>query len=228
MASGVPRRNGFAQPRDSLGGRVSVVFPVTDRLDELVDDGRRGGEIGVSHSEVDDILPASACGHLEFIDGAEDVWGKLGDPFEFHHGRRGLPSWQSEAKTGSNIWARLRNLFRSFPICQLLQILLPPAMDRASEIHFGSPRCRPLPRHFSPTRHTPRTERFEGENTEGQRERENSQTEGIRETLKERGSRSGARKIFGKKERDLSPSGRSGFPIWDLRISYKTVLLDRA
>ncbi|MCY1441564.1 hypothetical protein D9M71_578830 [compost metagenome] len=75
----VPARDGSAQAWNAAGSGVSVgVFTLGD-LHELFHDVRRGGAVGVAHGEVDDVLAATACGHLEFSGDVEDVGGETID-----------------------------------------------------------------------------------------------------------------------------------------------------
>ncbi|MDT4837298.1 hypothetical protein FQZ97_710280 [compost metagenome] len=57
------------------------VFALGD-LNELLHDMRRGGAVGVAHGQVDDVLAAAACGHLEFGGDVEDVGGETIDARE--------------------------------------------------------------------------------------------------------------------------------------------------
>ena len=82
VAALVPVADRPAQPRDAARHRVAVGVVACRRLDELVDDVRRRGLVGVAHAEVDDVLAAMTCGRLELVDGAEDVRGQAVDAGE--------------------------------------------------------------------------------------------------------------------------------------------------
>ena len=51
---------------------------------QLVDDVRRRREIGVAHTEVDDVLAGAARARLEIVDDVEDVRREAIDAAEFH------------------------------------------------------------------------------------------------------------------------------------------------
>lgn len=54
-------------------------------LDHLVDDVRRGGAVGVSHAEVDNVFTAFAGGGLEIAGYVEDVGRKALEAREVIH-----------------------------------------------------------------------------------------------------------------------------------------------
>src|SRR5665647_2064685 len=75
---------GIAKLRDAPRCRIAVVAAVLGRLRELVHDGLRGGQIGVAHAEVDDVLaPATRLG-LHVVHDAEDVGRQAVYAAEFH------------------------------------------------------------------------------------------------------------------------------------------------
>ena len=82
VAARVPVTDGPAQPRDSARHRVAVGVLACRHLAELVDDVAGRGLVGVAHAEVDHVLAAMTCGHLELVDGAEDVRGQAVDAGE--------------------------------------------------------------------------------------------------------------------------------------------------
>src|SRR5665647_3752360 len=62
-AAVIPIAEREAQLRDAPGRRIAVVAAVLGRLRELVRDRLRGGQIGVAHAEVDNVLaPATRLG----------------------------------------------------------------------------------------------------------------------------------------------------------------------
>ncbi len=62
-----------------------MVPGVRGRLDEFFDDMGRGGEIGIAHPEVNDILPPLAGGELELVHGREHIGRQAGDSLKFVH-----------------------------------------------------------------------------------------------------------------------------------------------
>ena len=61
-----------------------MVPRVLGRFRQLVDDVRRRREIGVAHTEVDDVLAGPARARLEIVDDVEDVRREAIDAAEFH------------------------------------------------------------------------------------------------------------------------------------------------
>jgi len=74
----------LAQVGQPPRGPVAVVAPGAGRLDQLVDDERGAGQVGVSESEVDDVLAGPARLGLELVDLGEDIRGQVVDPAELH------------------------------------------------------------------------------------------------------------------------------------------------
>ena len=64
-AARVPVTDRPPQSRNAFRNRIAVRIPALHRFDELGDDVRRRRTVGISHAEVDDVLAAPACGHLE-------------------------------------------------------------------------------------------------------------------------------------------------------------------
>ena len=64
-AARVPVTDRPPQSRNAFRDRIAVRIPALHRFDELGDDVRRRRTVGISHAEVDDVLAAPACGHLE-------------------------------------------------------------------------------------------------------------------------------------------------------------------
>ena len=80
----VPTRHRQAELGQTLGERVAVIRPFARRLDQLLDDVRRRGPVGVSHAEIDDVLPRDAGPVLEVHDFGKNIRGKALDPRKFH------------------------------------------------------------------------------------------------------------------------------------------------
>ena len=70
----VPFGDRFAQPGDSARRGIAVVVRLSGRLDQLVDDvlGRR--QVGVSHPQIDDVLPRPPLLHLERVHLGKNIW----------------------------------------------------------------------------------------------------------------------------------------------------------
>jgi hypothetical protein len=81
----VPVADGQPQLRDPAGKRITVVPGVADRLDKLVDDVFRRGNIGVSHPQVDDVLAGVAQFRLELHHDRENVRRQTLDSRELFH-----------------------------------------------------------------------------------------------------------------------------------------------
>ena len=80
----VPVDDRLTQLGDPAARRVAVVPRVLGRFRQLVDDVRRRREIGVAHTEVDDVLAGPARARLEIVDDVEDVRREAIDAAEFH------------------------------------------------------------------------------------------------------------------------------------------------
>ena len=72
-ASLIPLADRAPQARNAAGHGVAVGVRPLHGFDELVDDVPGRGAVGIAHSEVDDVLPAPAGGHLELGGDVEDV-----------------------------------------------------------------------------------------------------------------------------------------------------------
>ncbi len=70
------------------------------RLDQFVHDVVRGRQVGIPHSEVDDVFASGAGLDLQLIDNAKDVGRQPLDPFELLHG---LPFRRSTNRRSWNI-----------------------------------------------------------------------------------------------------------------------------
>jgi hypothetical protein len=82
-APGVVGGIGAAQAGDAFGGRIAVRLGVLRRLDQLGDDMRRRGAVGITHAEIDHILPGGSPLGLQRVDFREDVRGEALDAIEF-------------------------------------------------------------------------------------------------------------------------------------------------
>ena len=87
IAGLVPVADGLAQARNALGNRVTVGVATTHGLDQLFDDMRRGGLVGIAHAEVDNVFTTSPSGHFEFAGDVEDIGRQAGNSGKFVHRR---------------------------------------------------------------------------------------------------------------------------------------------
>jgi len=69
--------NLFAQFGDAARLRVAMIARIARGFDQLVDDGARGGAVGVPHAEIDDIDLCGARLGAHLIDYGEYVGRKL-------------------------------------------------------------------------------------------------------------------------------------------------------
>ncbi len=86
IVSGVPVGDGGAELGNSPGGGIAMGAGILDGFDELFHDVRRGGEVRVPHSQVNDVVPFAPGLHLQVIDDGKDVGRKPLDAIEFFHG----------------------------------------------------------------------------------------------------------------------------------------------
>jgi len=69
----VPVGNRAAQSGDAHGGRIAVVVLFSGGFHHFFDDVGRGGQVGVAHAHIDDILPGPPAFHFQFIDSGENI-----------------------------------------------------------------------------------------------------------------------------------------------------------
>jgi hypothetical protein len=74
--------DGRAKFINSFRGRVSVVPWVFYGLNQFIDNMFGSGEIGISHAQVDDILPSLPGLYLQLIHNAENVRGQPHHPMK--------------------------------------------------------------------------------------------------------------------------------------------------
>ena len=86
----VPVGNGYPQLGDAPGGRIAVVGGLARGFDELVHDVLRGGQVGVAHPQIDDILPPAPGHHFQGVDRGKDIGRQTFHPGEFFNGHAGL------------------------------------------------------------------------------------------------------------------------------------------
>ena len=73
-----------AQLRDAATRRVAVVVRLRGRLDQLLDDRRRRGEVGVAEAEVDHVLARAPQLQLQLLGHREDVRRERRDAAKLH------------------------------------------------------------------------------------------------------------------------------------------------
>src|ERR1700679_3583832 len=73
VAALVPIADGLTQARNAFGERVAMGGVARGGLDELGNDVRRGGAVGIAHAEVDDVFAAASRLGLHLASGVEDV-----------------------------------------------------------------------------------------------------------------------------------------------------------
>src|SRR5712691_13061440 len=61
-----------------------MVLRLARRFDQLLDDMRRRGMIGIPHAKVDNVLACSPCFQLHFVEGGEEIRREPLDTCEFH------------------------------------------------------------------------------------------------------------------------------------------------
>src|SRR6202012_3014457 len=74
------------QAGDALADGVAVRTRVLHRLDQFRHDMRRGGAVGISHAEVDAVLPGAASLRLGRVDFGEDVGRQAADAMKLAGG----------------------------------------------------------------------------------------------------------------------------------------------
>ncbi len=82
----VPMGDGQPQLGNPPGGGIPVVGRFARGLDELRHDVGRGGQIGVTHSQIDDVFPAPPGLHLQGVDRGEHIRGEALHAGEFFYG----------------------------------------------------------------------------------------------------------------------------------------------
>ena len=78
---------GTPQPRNAARYGISMGLRILHRLDKFGDNMGRGGSVGITHTEIDDVAPGGTRPGFQRIDLAKHVGGKALDTIElFGHG----------------------------------------------------------------------------------------------------------------------------------------------
>ena len=89
-AAFVPVGDGHPQLGDPPGGGIAVVGGLARGFDEFVHNVLRGGQVGVAHPQIDDILPPAPGHHLQGVDRGKDIGRQTFHPGEFFNGHADL------------------------------------------------------------------------------------------------------------------------------------------
>ena len=99
VAAAIPIGDGRSQPGDAARSAVAMIPGVRRRFHEFFHDVRRGGEVGVPHTEIDDVVTPAAGLDLELVNAGKDVGRQAGNALELMHvqksstDRQGYQAW---------------------------------------------------------------------------------------------------------------------------------------
>ncbi len=85
-AAGIVIRLRAAQARNAARGRIAVRAWIADHIDQLVDDRLRRRQVGISHTQIDDVGASGAGGSLQAVHLLENVGRKTADLVKLFHG----------------------------------------------------------------------------------------------------------------------------------------------
>ena len=88
IAAAVPICDGRPQPGDAARSAVAMIPGVRRRLHQFFHDVRRGGEVGIPHTEIDDVDASAAGLDLQFVDACEDIRRQARNALELMHVQR--------------------------------------------------------------------------------------------------------------------------------------------
>ena len=86
IPSFVPIANGMSQLGNTHGSGIPVVVAFFRGLNQFINDMFWGGNIGISHTKIDDILSPASRLHFDLIHGGKDIGGQSAHSHEFLHG----------------------------------------------------------------------------------------------------------------------------------------------
>ena len=100
IAATVPIGDGRPQPGDAARSAVAMIPGVRRRLHQFFHDVRRGGEIGVSHTEVDDVVASAAGLDLQLVNARKNIGRQARNALELIHVQKSSTDRQGYQATG--------------------------------------------------------------------------------------------------------------------------------